>query len=200
MTTNYNKKCSQESCLNPTHARGWCATHYDRARLSDGSIGDTTFDVITLCLECCSPTGTSKRFCPSCVKTISPEVRRKKYKQFHYAQDRPNYAARNKARVVSPEEARFYNLKYNYGITYEQYLEINDAQGNSCAICGTAEPLTPTGRLHIDHDHETGEVRGLLCMGCNTGIGHLKDNIEVLKSAITYLERSKKSNAPNGVD
>lgn len=200
MTTNYNRKCSQESCPNPTHARGWCATHYDRARLPDGSIGDTTFDVTTLCLECNEPTGTTKRFCPSCVETIPQDIRRKRYKQFHYAQDKPNYIARNKARVVSPEEARFYNLKYNYGLTFEQYQYMYKAQNGCCDICGRAEHLTVTGRLHIDHDHETGKVRGLLCMGCNTGIGHLKDDVEILKNAINYLERSKKSNAPNGVN
>lgn len=172
--------------------------HYERARLADGSIGPTTFDIVTLCLECEEPTGTTRRFCRRCTKEIPKDVRKAKYKNSHYETNKPAYTARNKARVVSPEESRFYNLKYNYGLTYEQFQDLKDSQNNCCGVCDKPEHLTVTGRLHIDHDHVTGEVRGLLCMGCNTGIGHLKDDIDLLRKAIEYLERTK-TDETNGI-
>ena len=60
------------------------------------------------------------------------------------------------------------------------------AQDGKCAICGT----TSTGNrkaFHVDHDHKTGKVRGLLCSNCNTGIGNLRDDIGLLNRAIEYL-------------
>jgi len=62
-----------------------------------------------------------------------------------------------------------------------------DDQDGVCAICG--EP--PGGRwkkLHVDHDHETGRVRALLCVSCNRALGWFRDNPEILRKAIVYLE------------
>ena len=73
-----------------------------------------------------------------------------------------------------------------YGITEEQYQEMIVRQGNRCAICHkTAEENKQA--LAIDHCHDTGKVRGLLCMQCNLGIGYLNDNINLLADAIKYL-------------
>lgn len=58
-------------------------------------------------------------------------------------------------------------------------------QGGRCAICGTEEP--GSRQWNVDHCHETGRVRGLLCTACNTGIGHLRDDPGILLSAMTYL-------------
>lgn len=71
------------------------------------------------------------------------------------------------------------------GITEEQYEQMRQAQGYACAICR----LVPEEVLFIDHDHATGVVRGLLCRGCNSGIGMLKDKAEFLSAAITYLTK-----------
>jgi len=79
-------------------------------------------------------------------------------------------------------------LKTNYGITIEDYDEMVEAQEGRCLIC-----IEPTDKLVVDHDHETGKVRGLLCSACNTGIGHLKDSTERLFSAIDYLTKSRQS-------
>jgi hypothetical protein len=62
------------------------------------------------------------------------------------------------------------------------------AQGCACAICGTTELTTKRG-WHIDHDHQTGAIRGILCHHCNVGIGNFKDNTELLARAIVYLQR-----------
>lgn len=76
-------------------------------------------------------------------------------------------------------------LKKNYGINEKLYKAILDLQQGRCAICGRQDGKR---RLHVDHDHATGEVRALLCNGCNNGLGNFKDDPEVMKIAITYLE------------
>lgn len=60
-------------------------------------------------------------------------------------------------------------IKYEYGITNDQYSEMVTMQGNKCAICGSDNPKAP--RWCIDHDHESDKVRGLLCHACNTALG-----------------------------
>lgn len=75
-----------------------------------------------------------------------------------------------------------HNLK-RYGLTVRDFALIERAQRYTCGIC--PEPLGPSP--HVDHCHSTGKVRGLLCGPCNTGIGHLKDDIGRLRAAIEYL-------------
>lgn len=74
-----------------------------------------------------------------------------------------------------------------YGLTKPQYYEMKRLQNDRCAVCGEEFLRTP----HIDHCHTTGEVRGLLCSGCNTGIGHLKDDVRILENAIRYLNKGE---------
>lgn len=59
--------------------------------------------------------------------------------------------------------------------------------GNTCGICGATESSGGKKQLHVDHDHTTGKIRGLLCNHCNLGIGHFKDDTELLQAAIKYL-------------
>lgn len=75
-----------------------------------------------------------------------------------------------------------------YGLTHEQYINMCAAQGGKCAIC----QRIPVGNgsmsvLQVDHDHETGKVRGLLCQHCNTGLGKFSDKVDVLLAAVQYL-------------
>ena len=74
-------------------------------------------------------------------------------------------------------------LKANYGIAPEQFDAMAASQGFACAIC----KIVPNKTLHVDHDHKTGRVRGLLCAQCNSAIGLLKENTEFLARAISYL-------------
>lgn len=91
-------------------------------------------------------------------------------------------------RKANPEYFRRWALKNLYGITLEDYDQRLDRQGGGCAICG-AEPWTQKhGRLHVDHDHKTSEVRGLLCFDCNVALGAFKDNQTRLLRAISYLK------------
>lgn len=78
-------------------------------------------------------------------------------------------------------------------LTLERFNEMGESQGWRCKICGVSQNELNYS-LNVDHDHETKNIRGLLCGKCNTGIGLLKEDIEILKSAISYLESSKISN------
>lgn len=77
-------------------------------------------------------------------------------------------------------------LKHKYGIDIDEYEALMQLQAGGCAICGG---LHSKGlNLVVDHDHQTGEVRGLLCDKCNSGIGLFGDDITKLRLAIRYLE------------
>jgi len=89
------------------------------------------------------------------------------------------------------------HLKRKYGINFDDYFLMYEAQNKSCKICKKPElrrnhkkkreQLLP---LFVDHCHETGKVRGLLCSKCNSGIGMFEDNIESLIAAISYLKEN----------
>jgi len=78
-----------------------------------------------------------------------------------------------------------YHLK-RYGLSVEDYEKMAADQNGVCAICG--QPERKKSALSVDHDHETGEVRGLLCDACNRGLGAFRDDPERLGRAIAYLE------------
>ena len=97
------------------------------------------------------------------------------------------YRKRNK------ELFKSYDLMKKFGITLEEYNEMLEIQDGACAICGQPETRKDhrtgeTRALAVDHDHATGRVRGLLCTDCNTGIGLLQDDIEILLNAVDYLK------------
>lgn len=74
-------------------------------------------------------------------------------------------------------------LKNRYGLETYEYVEMLRNQKELCKICGLYKPL------HVDHCHKTKRVRGLLCGNCNRGLGSFKDDVELLKSAIIYLNK-----------
>jgi hypothetical protein len=87
------------------------------------------------------------------------------------------------------ERTRSNTLKRVYDIIPQQYAELLSQQNGVCAIC---ENLCRTKRkLAVDHDRRTGKVRGLLCFDCNTALGKLDHDIEILMNAIAYLEGDK---------
>ena len=84
-------------------------------------------------------------------------------------------------------------LKRTYGIDSKQYDEMLATQDYKCAICGkTEDTLLDSGvnkSLAVDHNHETGEIRGILCENCNRGIGLLQEDVEILENSIKYLNQ-----------
>jgi hypothetical protein len=86
------------------------------------------------------------------------------------------------------------DLVYNYNITREQYNQMLESQNGVCAICGKEETIVDKRinriiLLAVDHDHQTGKVRGLLCSHCNKALGGFKDNTGLLNKAINYLNK-----------
>jgi hypothetical protein len=75
----------------------------------------------------------------------------------------------------------------------EEYRKMEEEQGHVCAICQHDDPARKNGRWDVDHDHETGQVRGLLCHHCNILIGAANDDPTVLYLAAAYLEERGKN-------
>lgn len=82
------------------------------------------------------------------------------------------------------------NTRYNarYGITLDEYNEWSKKQNHRCKICGVLAEHTWHKRLHIDHDHKTGKLRGLLCPRCNWGISHIEDKEWIIKAQKYLLD------------
>lgn len=78
-----------------------------------------------------------------------------------------------------------------YGLALADYDAMLVAQNNLCAICRVDKPGGNSTHWHVDHNHVTGQVRGLLCGRCNLGLGYFRDDTGRLASAITYLEGDK---------
>jgi hypothetical protein len=85
------------------------------------------------------------------------------------------------------------HLTRKYGISREQYDAMLLAQGGKCALCTTSEAGGRGNRFHVDHCHERGNVRQLLCNACNHMLGCARDKPDVLRAAAAYLERHAES-------
>lgn len=90
---------------------------------------------------------------------------------------------------ADPEDQRRWNLR-KYGITPADYDAMLAAQGGVCAVCRRDDRDRLNRRLHVDHDHATGRVRGLLCARCNNAIGHAGEDPERLRALALYLEEA----------
>jgi hypothetical protein len=92
------------------------------------------------------------------------------------------------------EYRRRWQLAHRYGLTAEQFDALATSQGGKCAICRRAPTNRQKGAaLHVDHDHTTAMVRGLLCNGCNVGLANFGDDPERLRDAAGYIERARNS-------
>ncbi len=92
-----------------------------------------------------------------------------------------NWAKNNRDKIKN------YELKNRFGITLEQYNQMFEDQQGCCAICGKHQSELKLS-LCVDHNHDTGKVRALLCGKCNTGLGLLNEDIKILEQSIKYLK------------
>ena len=128
------------------------------------------------------------RQCSDCKKYLQPDkfIKRKPGQNKNKCKKCDNKYRREWRKSKSPEYNLNIHLRNNYGITVEDYKEILELQNNVCAICyKICDTFT---RLSVDHDHNTGKVRGLLCSDCNRGLGFFKENADILESATRYLK------------
>jgi len=126
--------------------------------------------------------------CKDCGKTLPL----RKTKQFEYCEEclpkmRKVYEEkrRNRLKTEDPNFDKRRDLKKHYGITLEAYNDLFTQQSKKCGICKSN--VSGGKGWHVDHDHETGAVRGILCHFCNLALGHFKDNPEIMNKAIKYL-------------
>lgn len=148
------------------------------------------------------------KYCPRCreTKPLSEFQKNKATKdglQYHCKFCRKIIDTRDKHRQqhrdrYHSKKDEYLNSTYKrkYGITLEEYKAHLDRQGAVCAIC--RESCKSGRRLSVDHDHSTGEVRGLLCGNCNKGLGNFRDNIQYLNRAIGYLMGEQLDNVCDG--
>lgn len=88
--------------------------------------------------------------------------------------------------AANPDKVRKWALR-PYGITPAEFDAIHAAQGGRCPVCLDPIPATGKGR-HLDHNHDTGVIRGILCVLCNLGLGKFRDNPAALRRAAEYVE------------
>lgn len=137
--------------------------------------------------------------CKECCKkhNLLHKEEKFKYNKKYYQQHKKEmkaYTERHKERIKkvrkiycskNPDIVKNTVLKTVYGITLKQYKDLKSKQNDKCLICNEIK------KLHIDHDHLTGKIRGLLCGNCNRGIGLFKDNVKFLENAIYYLKENQ---------
>lgn len=99
-----------------------------------------------------------------------------------------------KSKSLSPRQRMSSTIKYKYGISLDEYDSLMKGADYKCQICGEGNIDINTPyykKLVIDHCHTTDRVRGVLCPGCNKGLGHFKDDENLISNALKYLQNGK---------
>jgi hypothetical protein len=140
-----------------------------------------------MCSKCGKPLdGKHKSYCNLCLAEYYRNRRSENKVEYNrYQREQRSRVPVEKRRL----NRRRYGLKA-YGLTVDEYQSMLVKQEGNCAICGDSlsDSLDSLGRgNHVDHCHETGIVRGILCSRCNLGLGHFRNDPHILESAIRYL-------------
>jgi hypothetical protein len=128
------------------------------------------------CIKAYRRAGRPNRTCAGCGEDIS-----ERHGTALYCSQQCCQKSWNKA---NPDKRKWYVKKWKYGVGEAEWNALFEAQGNRCAICRTTEDE----QWSLDHCHSTGEPRGVLCRACNVGIGQLKDDPNIVRAALAYLE------------
>ena len=120
----------------------------------------------------------------------STPAERARAKAWYEANKERALAQRKVYAEANKDQRRWKEVARKYDITEYEYLCMLDDQGGHCALCPSTVADRRGGPLHVDHDHVTGKVRGLLCGPCNHGIGKFQDDPARLRAAADYLEEA----------
>lgn len=141
------------------------------------------------------------RVCPNCGRTIKGKGMRFSLwckqctREYKSRNPIPDYQP-TKIELIPPPTfpiiPKRATTRVQRGLVKKQYDSMFLLQEGKCAICGKTSSENGQ-KLAVDHNHETGAIRGLLCSGCNSGLGYFHDNIELLEKSIEYLQRFEKS-------
>ena len=130
--------------------------------------------------------------------TLEEKMERSRQRQARYAADAVHReAVKAQARAYgkkNPESKRKARLRQEFDLSLAQYESMLAAQGGGCAICG--RPPRDDISLHVDHDHDSGAIRGITCFRCNNALGDLNDDPKLLARAAQYLQRHVAANDP----
>jgi hypothetical protein len=196
--------CSVDGCVSSAFAKGICAKHYTRLRTKGTLDGARKNAKGTCSHEECNREHLARGLCELHYRYELRGERKQRLaleladrRCLHCDEPMPptrNAAAifcsqecKRKERVASgraSESSKRHYFGKQYGLTVEQVREMAEA---GCGICGTREWQGRHGRPHVDHDHATGAVRGILCSECNIGLGKFRDDPATLERAIVYL-------------
>lgn len=133
--------------------------------------------------------------CKACRKKFDQDnkekitVRRKIYDEKPENKKRQsNYNKKRREKPENIKREKDSHLKNNYGITIQEFEAFEKQQDERCRICKKHKSEAGRKGLHVDHNHKTGKVRGLLCTSCNQGLGRFKDNAVFLRNAADYID------------
>ena len=200
------KICKVNDCGSQVHSLELCRRHYRRFK----KYGDPEVNGIKLiCIICgrgfISPVVTSNNCSIDCKRVRSLQIQRdwtKNNKAKIKIYSRNNYTKNSEKikvyvkkwtdnkKSINPDFHKERIRKARYNLTQIEYLEMLDRQSNRCCICNIEFKSKPTtSKPYVDHDHNSGLVRGLLCHSCNLVLGYCKDDEKILINAIEYLEK-----------
>jgi hypothetical protein len=136
------------------------------------------------CPKCgaqCSHTTKGVRDLSIGLKTLCRSCGRDPYKKTIEQQKEKRLATQKAWKLKNIDKAKEYSLQRYYGLSLAQFNAMSEAQEHKCIICDEIKPLS------VDHDHQSGKIRGLLCNPCNRALGWFKDDLECVKRAALYL-------------
>lgn len=172
------RRCSVDGCEYRARTRGWCTSHYERWRLTGSVEGDEPMREVRRRLK--------SKVCVTC----------KVDRSLDFYPSSPTYVGRCCRYCVRTRTARRLQTKFDesfralnirkYGMRLPDLESLLLFQAQRCRICWTSEPAGK-GSFHVDHCHETGRVRGLLCGRCNVGLGMFRESPGLMAAATEYL-------------
>jgi hypothetical protein len=157
------KQCSVDGCVNKVNGQGLCTAH-QRQRDAGKPLGP---------LQPRRRVVDGHKQCADCEQFLPLDAFHKSRTGFYFRCKACN---------------SIMNRAYRYKITREEVIEL---LARPCDVCGSEEPAKGKGGHHVDHCHDTGKVRGVLCHRCNVALGYAKNDPEVLRGLIAYIERSR---------
>lgn len=180
---NLGRTCSIDGCDKPARARGWCATHHGRwLRTGSTDLAPKRWKPTVLCsIDGCTDPADARGWC------------NRHYMRWRIHGDPLTYLVSDITNECSEPDCKRRAMKV--GVCWKHYREIRrkleELQDRRCAICGIHEDEAADKKLRFDHDHLTGRPRALICHHCNCGLGHFRDNPELLRAALAYLENHR---------